>query len=137
MTNGEKKVVKHLEMIQGIVNRLGNNSFYLKGWSMALIVASVALLTKYGLEYSYIIFTLIIPITVFWVLDGYFLWQERLFRQIYNDIRIQNNTDFAMDITKHLNKPKCNWWSATFSLTLNIFYIGEILFVFAVAYVIY
>ena len=35
--DGTEKVVKHLEMTQAIINRLGSNSFQLKGWSMILI----------------------------------------------------------------------------------------------------
>ena len=33
----------HLEMIQGVVNRMANNSFLLKGWSVALVSAMFAL----------------------------------------------------------------------------------------------
>ena len=32
--NGTEKVVKHLEMIQAVINRLGSNSFLVKSWSM-------------------------------------------------------------------------------------------------------
>ena len=44
--NGTEKVVKHLEMTQGVINRLGGNSFQLKGWSMAIIVAATVLIAK-------------------------------------------------------------------------------------------
>ena len=30
---------KHLELIQGVINRLSSNSFLLKGWSVVLISA--------------------------------------------------------------------------------------------------
>ena len=33
----------HLEMIQGVVNRLSHNSFLLKGWSVVLVSAMFAL----------------------------------------------------------------------------------------------
>ena len=36
----------HLEMIQGIVNRLSHNSFLLKGWSVVLVSAMFALAAK-------------------------------------------------------------------------------------------
>ena len=32
--NGTEKVIKHLEMTQAVINRLGRNSFMLKSWSM-------------------------------------------------------------------------------------------------------
>jgi hypothetical protein len=36
----------HLEMIQGIVNRLSPNSFLLKGWPVVLVSAMFALAAK-------------------------------------------------------------------------------------------
>ena len=128
MDNGEK-VIKHLEMTQAIINRLGTNSFQLKGWSMTLIVAATVLIARYGLQSPCIILTFILPILGFWILDGYFLWQERLFRKVYDEIRQQEDTDFKMDVMKHRNKPKCSWWSAVFSVTLVIFYAVEFVFI--------
>ena len=129
--NGVDKVVKHLEMTQAIINRLGSNSFLLKGWSMTIIVAATVLITitRLDTQSPLIVLALIFPIFGFWILDGYFLWQERLFRKIYNEIRVQSDTDFKMDVMKHRNKPKCSWVSAIFSVTLNIFYSGEIAFI--------
>jgi len=34
-----EKKLKHLEMLQGVINRMANNSFLLKGWSVVLISA--------------------------------------------------------------------------------------------------
>ncbi len=124
--NGLQKVVKHLEMTQDIVNRLGNNSFLLKSWSMTVIVAAMVLIARQSIQSPYLVLALILPILGFWILDGYFLWQERLFRQVYNEVRLQDDTDFEMDVTKHRNKPKCSWASAAFSLTLIIFYLIEV-----------
>lgn len=46
---------KHLELIQGVVNRMSQHSFVLKGWSITLVVAVVALNAKDGLERDYIL----------------------------------------------------------------------------------
>ena len=121
--DGTEKVVKHLEMTQAVINRLGSNSFLLKGWSMTIIVTAMVLIARYDLQHPYLILSLIIPILGFWILDGYFLWQERLFRKIYDEVRSQSDTDFKMDVMKH--KPKCSWVSAMFSVTLVIFYLAE------------
>ena len=134
--NGMQKVVKHLEMTQAIINRLGSNSFQLKGWSMTLIVAAMVLLARYDLQNPAIILAFILPILGFWILDGYFLWQERLFREVYDEIRQQDDTDFKMDLVKHRDKPKRSWTSAIFSVTLAVFYLAEVLFtllVFAIS----
>ena len=122
--DGTEKVVKHLEMTQAVINRLGSNSFLLKGWSMTIIVTTMVLIARYDLQHPYLILSLIIPILGFWILDGYFLWQEKLFREIYDEVRCQSDTDFKMDVMKHT--PKCSWVSAMFSVTLVIFYLAEV-----------
>lgn len=124
--DGTEKVVKHLEMTQAVINRLGSNSFLLKGWSMTIIVTAMVLIARHDIQHPRLILSLIIPILGFWMLDGYFLWQERLFRKIYDEVRCQSDTDFKMDVMKHKNKPKCSWVSATFSVTLAIFYLAEV-----------
>ncbi len=45
--DGTEKVVRHLEMTQTVINRLGSNSFLLKGWSMTLIVTAMVLIARY------------------------------------------------------------------------------------------
>ena len=130
--NGTDKVVKHLEMIQVVINRLGSNSFLVKSWSMTIIVAAMILIAKPTMQNSPFILVLILPSVGFWILDGYFLWQERLFRQVYNEVRVQSDTDFEMNPMKHKNKPKCSWTSAIFSITLVIFYMVEIGFIVSV-----
>ena len=132
--NGTEKVVKHLEMTQAVINRLGRNSFLLKSWSMTILVAAMVLIARENLQNSYSVLILFIPIAGFWILDGYFLWQERLFRSVYNDIREQTDTNFEMDLGKHKDKPKSSWISAFFTVTLIIFYLIEVLFVGAIAY---
>ena len=124
--DGTEKVVKHLEMTQAVINRLGSNSFLLKGWSMTIIVTAMVLIARHDIQNPCLILSLIVPIFGFWILDGYFLSKERLFREIYDDIRRQSDTDFKMDVMKHKNTPKCSRVSAMFSVTLVIFYLAEV-----------
>ena len=130
--NGTEKVVEHLEMIQAVIDRLGRNSFWIKSWSIILIVAAMVLIARQDIQTPYFVLVLILPTLGFWILDGYFLRQERLFRQVYDEIRVQPDTDFEMNPTKHKNKPKCSWLSVFFSLTLVIFYILEIAFIIGI-----
>ena len=132
--NGTEKVVKHLEMTQAVINRLGRNSFLLKSWSMTILVAAMVLIARENLQNQYFVLVLLLPVVGFWILDGYCLWQERLFRQVYEEVRQQSDTDFKMDLGKHRDKPKCSWISSIFSVTLVIFYFIEGLFVGAIAY---
>ena len=126
--NGQEKVIKHLEMTQGAINCLGGNSFLLKSWSMTALVAAMVLMARQDAPNPYLALTLIVPIAGFWILDGYFLWQERLFRKVYDEIRQQDDTDFEMGILKHRTAPKCSWIASIFSITLVIFYMIEVTF---------
>ncbi|MEU9923773.1 hypothetical protein AB0H51_21185 [Streptomyces griseoluteus] len=77
--------IKHLEFIQAIVTRLGNGSFLIKGWTMT--VAGVFFGISANTPGWKIAAAGFIPIIGFWLLDSYFLRQERLFRKLYDDVR--------------------------------------------------
>ena len=70
------KQIAHLGFIQGVINRMGSNSFLLKGWSITLVAACFALAAK-DAERKFLLLAYF-PVFMFWVLDGYFLYQERL-----------------------------------------------------------
>ena len=116
----EKKLA-HLQMIQGVVNRLSQNSFLLKGWCVVLVSALFALAA--GNRKMYFIYLAYFPAIAFWVLDAYFLWQERLFRALYDHVRQikEEQVDFSMDtrVVKGQVKP---WSDVIFSMTLLIFH---------------
>ena len=126
-----EKKLKHLELIQAIITRMANNSFLLKGWSVVLVSALFALSAKD--QNLYFIYLAYFPAIAFWILDGYFLWQEKLFRKLYDAVRIKNeeNIDFSMNIAPHLNEV-ASWIKVTSSNTLFIFHgaiVGTILLV--------
>lgn len=122
---------KHLELIQGVINRLSTNSFLLKGWSVVLVSALFAL--SAGDSNPAFIFLAYIPAFVFWGLDGYFLWEEKKFRALYDHVRNLNESaiDFSMDTTTFAAKAG-NWWNATWSKTLIPFHGVLILAIIAV-----
>jgi len=111
----------HLVIIQGVINRLSQNSFLLKGWSVVLIAALFALAAKDS--NTMFVYLAYFPLFAFWFLDGYFLWQERLYRKLYDKVRImdESNIDFSMN-TDGIDDPKRGWISATFSKTLIAFH---------------
>lgn len=123
--------LKHLEFIQGVINRLSTNSFLLKGWSVILISALFAL----SANNSNVRFIMLayIPAIVFWGLDGYFLSLERIYREHYERVRTKDpkDIDFSMDTSDILSGFK-EWFTATFSKTLIPFHgslIGAIIVV--------
>jgi hypothetical protein len=87
----------HLLVVQTIIARMGVNSFLLKGWSVTLVSALFALSAdKANTSFVCIAF---LPCVVFWALDGYFLWQERLFRALYDQARVMDEQliEFSLD----------------------------------------
>lgn len=111
----------HLNMIQGVVNRLSHNSFLLKGWSVVLISAMFALAASdTQLVYVYLA---CFPAIAFWVLDGYFLHQERLFRKLYDRVRSlsEDEIDFSMN-TSELGDQPGSWVAVAFSKPLIAFH---------------
>lgn len=61
--------------MQGVIDRLAGNSFALKGWSVTLVSALLALAVSE--TKSDLILVALLPALTFWGLDGYFLAQER------------------------------------------------------------
>ncbi|VEN73730.1 conserved membrane hypothetical protein [Candidatus Desulfarcum epimagneticum] len=111
----------HLDMIQAVVNRLAHCSFLLKGWSVILASALFAL----GARGHNPVFAALagFPALAFWGLDGYFLRQERLFRKLYDHVRLLNeaDVDFSMDVSG-LQSQVDPWLRVAFSKTLSAFH---------------
>jgi Ca2+/Na+ antiporter len=128
---------KHLEFILGVINRMAGNLFFLRGWTITLITALLALFVK-GTNPNCIIYLLLVLVFVFWILDGYFLSQERLFRALYNHVRKldEKEIDFSMDTSKHKKDKKNTWVCAMFSPTLLVFYLPLVGVVLLIAYLI-
>lgn len=120
-----EKRIKHLEMIQEIVKRMAGNSFLLRGWSITLTAAISTLFfsTTSTETKPYLILTALFLIFVFWVLDAYYLSQERAYRKHYDEVRIknENDIDFSMNVKKHLCGND-SWFSSMFSSVFLVFY---------------
>ena len=113
---------KHLEMIQGIINRLSRNSFLLKGWNVTLFSALIALSThKSDINLVYFAW---IPIIILWSLDAFFLRQEKLFRKLYDLVREvpEDKIDFSMDTDQIMGNDRPKRWKAFLSKTLIPFH---------------
>jgi hypothetical protein len=124
--------LKHLELIQAVVNRLATSSFLLKGWTVVLVSALFALAAKDAKPvFLYVAF---LPAVAFWGLDGYFLSQERLFRTLYDRVRLlpADQVDFSMNVAAVASGAR-GWMSACFSKTLGAFHGSIIITIVLVA----
>lgn len=113
--------IKHLEFIQNIITRMNSNSFMLKAWTITLVSALFALAANDS-NVDYVLVSYI-AIPVFWILDGFYISQERQYRNLYADVtkKNQNEIDFSLDASEY-NKGKNNWVSGILSKTLIPFY---------------
>ncbi len=105
--------IKHLEFTQGVINRLASDSFWMKGWCVVLVAALFILLALEG-RIEFAIITLA-PVIAFWGLDGYFLWQERLYRALYDHVRTleEVEVDFSMNVSAFRTDRPRTWPIAT------------------------
>jgi hypothetical protein len=115
----EKKIA-HLTLIEAAISRMGSNSFLLKGWSVTLVAALFALAAKD--TKSSVVLIAYLPCLAFWALDGYFLWQEAIFRELYDVVRVlpEDKIDFSMRNEEVANRP--DWLSRAFSKTAVLFH---------------
>ena len=95
--------IKHLEMIECIIERMAKNSFQLKGWAVTLVSIVGALASK-DADKRFIILAFI-PIITFWLLDSYYIQQERRFKALYREVSEKREAD----VDFNLNTSKVNY----------------------------
>ena len=102
MNNDNK--LKHLEFIQNTITRMASNSFMLKGWCITIVSALIALSTKESDYRMYL--AAFIPTIMFWILDSYYLWLEKAFRDLYKDVseKDEQEIDFQIPINDYKHK---------------------------------
>lgn len=113
-------VVEHLKLIQNVIDRMARNSFWLRGWNATLAAAWLAFVARVGVAEAPPWFLIPWPFALIFLLDGYYLWQERLFRRLYDRVRQRETTNFAMSTAPFLSCE--NYWLAVFSLTTLLYH---------------
>lgn len=100
---------------------MNSNSFLIKGWTITLVSALFALASK-DANVNYVLVSYI-AIPVFWVLDGFYISQERQYRDLYAEVAAKDeaNIDFSMDASGYCKDDR-TWLAGIFSQTLIPFY---------------
>lgn len=116
MTISIDEKIAHLGFIQGVINRMGANSFLLKGWSVTLVAAIFALSSK-DADQKFVLLAYF-PVFVFWMLDAFFLHQEKLFRKLYEEVAADKvpSDKFTLDtsgIRSQVQSVACVFFSKT------------------------
>lgn len=75
-------VQSHLSILQNVIQRMASNSSSSKAWCITLVSAILVIVADKGKpDYAWIA---IIPTTLFFILDAYYLSLEKRFRNSYN-----------------------------------------------------
>ena len=119
---GTEERIAHLSFIQGVINRMGNNSFLVKGWTVTLVAGIFALASKDSR--SAFVYIALFPIIVFWLLDSYYLREETLFRKLYEGVAhgAIKSDEFTMKTTA-FNHAVPSLWRTAFTRTVFPFYV--------------
>lgn len=118
--------LKHLEFIQDVITRMNKNSFQIKGWTVTLVSALLAIFAS--TKNSYFILAAIVPVIIFWFLDSYYLSQERKFRGLYDDVA--DIADKPKEIKPFEMRPdlytggKYSYCNSFFSVTIRNLYLS-------------
>ena len=122
--HGPNKIA-HLQMIQGVIDRMGGNLFYLRGWSITLLAGLFAISTSDVLKvvkWAPLLFFILF--ILFWIYDAYFLSLERKYRGLYDKVRqfSEEQIDFSMNIGEFKTHADKTLLTCLFSPTLLGFY---------------
>ena len=104
-----------------MITRLANDSFLMKGWALTVAGAFYGFAVK-GTSWRLAAIGLL-PVLIFWGLDGYFVRQERLFRGLYDQVRQHNPRiePFSMNVAAYASGV-ASWGRTLLSRTLAPFY---------------
>ncbi len=118
---------KEIDLIQGVINRMANNSFMLKGWLISLIAVVLALSkdSLFSCNAIFVCSILCFPILIFWYLDAFFLHKEKCYRALYEWViknRISTNENiYSLDFRPYQKQVKSQF-RIMFSQTIFPFY---------------
>lgn len=128
--------IAHLTMLQGVVSRMGSNSFTLKALSATFGSAAVAVMASVDNPSPYYVVSAIVPILIFWLMDAQYLRYERAYRKLYEHVRQGEKIDayslnaepFMTDIRSVIH--------LAISWSVSLFYVAILLSLGSVAYLI-
>ena len=95
MNKDSAGVIAHINVLQGIINRMADNSKSCKQWCILVVSAIFTLSTKDMDIQSRLFEISLIPLVMFCFLDCYYLLQERGFRDDMEVLvyKLENNED--------------------------------------------
>jgi len=125
---------KHLDYVQAVITRMNTNSFQLKNMAIVILTAMFAIFAT--APKVLLLFLSVFPLFIFWLLDAYYLQQERKFRAMYNDIAGLTNQyvikTYDMTLTNY-NGNGCSFSESFGSKTIFWFYFPLLLIIISIS----
>jgi hypothetical protein len=115
--------LKHLEFIQNIITRMNTNSFQIKGMSVTIVAALLAITaTDFNILFASIVY---FALLIFWGLDAYYLSQEKGYRELYEEVRNvkEKDIDFNLKLKEEYTKGENSWQYTLINKTIIYLYI--------------
>lgn len=103
---------KHLELIQGVINRMASNSFLFKGWSIT-IIAGLSAFAANGSNTKFMLVP-IVSTLLFWSVDAYYLMLERAFIRTYNNVAKMKPEQIDYSLTPAEEDRSLSAWAKVF-----------------------
>ena len=119
--NMEYDKVKHLEFIQNIIKRMADNSLSMKKFCIAIFSAIMVLYLKEDnlCDISYSISCLLsFNVIMFMLLDTYYLYLEKLFRNLYDTVNKVECSNYCLKVQTNV----CEYIKQLFSISILLFY---------------
>ena len=108
----------YLVFIQNVITRMNSNSFTIKTMTMATVAAfsGIYATTVKGI----LLIIAFLSTIIYWLLDSYYLKQERQYRELYKKARnLKENSSEIYDMNASgFANGKCSMLSTMFSITI-------------------
>jgi len=128
--NGEKLEsvrIAHLTMLQGVITRMGSNSFTLKALSATFGSGAIAVMATVDTPSFYYAIAAIVPVVLFWYMDARYLRYERAYRKLYDKVRNGDGVDpYSLDASPFMKGSKSTFRTAL-SWSVSFFYLAMII----------
>lgn len=129
--------IAHLTMLQGVITRMGANSFTLKALAATFGSAAVAVMATVETPSPYYAVAAVVPMIIFWLMDAQYLRLERAYRRLYDHVRKGEEIEaYSLEATQFM-KDSSSVLRLALSWSVSWFYVAIFLSLSAVASLIF
>ena len=129
--------IAHLTMLQGVITRMGANSFTLKALAATFGSAAVAVMATVEKPSPYYAVAAIVPMIIFWLMDAQYLRLERAYRKLYDHVRKGEEVEaYSLEATPFM-KDTASVLRLAVSWSVSWFYVAILLSLGGVACLIF